>query len=89
MRIVSVPGRLVRDPVTRRPVDTDGLSIDPTDLYWARLLADGDVVKAPDLARTVTPVVDDKGTPVDPPAGDLATDIASPGTIAAAQEQKA
>lgn len=49
MRIVSVPGRLVRDPATRRPVDADGLVVDPTDLYWARLLADGDVEDAPDL----------------------------------------
>lgn len=47
MRIVSVPGRLVRDPVTRRPVDADGLTIDPTDVYWSRLLADGDVEEAP------------------------------------------
>lgn len=50
MRIVSVPGRLVRDPVTRRPVDADGLDIDPTDVYWTRLLADGDVEEAPELA---------------------------------------
>ncbi|MDR7259875.1 hypothetical protein J2X47_004081 [Sphingomonas sp. BE270] len=47
MKIVSVPGRLVRDPATRRPVDSDGIDIDPTDLVWARLLADGDVAAAP------------------------------------------
>lgn len=47
MKIVSVPGRLVRDPATRRPVDSDGIDIDPTDLSWARLLADGDVAAAP------------------------------------------
>jgi len=45
MRIVSVPDRLVRDPATRRVVDEVGISIDPTDLYWSRLLADGDVAE--------------------------------------------
>ena len=43
MRIVSVPDRLVRDPVTRRVVDAAGIDVDPTDPHWARLLADGDV----------------------------------------------
>ena len=46
MRIVSVLGRLVRDPVTRRPVDADGIDVDPTDPHWARLLADRDVAEA-------------------------------------------
>lgn len=44
MQIFAVPGRLVRDPATRRVVDDAGPTIDPNDLYWARLLADGDVV---------------------------------------------
>jgi hypothetical protein len=51
MRIVSVPGRLVRDPATRRPVDETGIDVDPTDLHWARLIADGDVAPAPDDAE--------------------------------------
>ncbi len=51
MRIVSVPGRLVRDPATRRVVDDAGIDIDPNDLYWSRLLADGDVVAAPVSSR--------------------------------------
>ena len=56
MRIVSVPGRLVRDPATRRVVDTDPITINPTDVYWARLLADGDVVEAPsDGAKSKEP----------------------------------
>lgn len=50
MRIVSVPGRLVRDPATRRPVDETGIDVDPNDLHWARLLADEDVASAPDMA---------------------------------------
>lgn len=55
MRIVSVPDRLVRDPVTRRPVDEAGLDVEPTDLYWARLIADGDVETAPDLPAPEAP----------------------------------
>lgn len=53
MIIVSVPERLVRDPATRRVVDDAGLSIDPTDVYWARLLADGDVAEAPEAQATI------------------------------------
>ncbi len=45
MNIVSVPGRLVRDPATRRVVDDAGLTIDPNDPTWSRLLADGDVAE--------------------------------------------
>ena len=51
MRIVSVPDRLVRDPATRRVVDDAGITVDPTDLYWARLIADGDVEEAPEKSR--------------------------------------
>lgn len=47
MLIISVPGRLVRDPVTRRVVDETPIEIDPLDLTWSRLLADGDVQEAP------------------------------------------
>lgn len=50
MRIVSVPGRLVRDPATRRPVTESGIDVHPHDLHWARLLADGDVQLAPQPA---------------------------------------
>lgn len=46
MLIVSVPGRLVHDPMTNRVVDDGGLEIDPTNVFWARLLADGDVKEA-------------------------------------------
>lgn len=79
MLIVSVPGRLVRDPVTSRPVDTTPIEIDPTDPYWARLLADGDVAEP--LTELVAPLVDSAGARVDPPAGDIAADIEAPGAI--------
>lgn len=49
MRIIAVPGRLVRDPVTRRVVDAEGITIDPVDPHWSRLLADGDVAEAPEV----------------------------------------
>ncbi len=49
MRIVAVPGRLVRDPVTRRLLDAQGIPFDPNDFYWARLIADGDAEVVEDL----------------------------------------
>jgi hypothetical protein len=91
MIIVSVPGRLVRDPATRRVVDNNGLTIDPNDVYWARLLADGDVAEKAgdpvDGADLVAPVTDDAGTPLDPPTGDIADDTAAPATIAPEEPQ--
>ncbi len=48
MRIIAVPDRLVRDPATRRVVDAAGITIDPVDPHWSRLLADGDVAEAPE-----------------------------------------
>ncbi|HEX7853872.1 MAG TPA: DUF2635 domain-containing protein [Sphingobium sp.] len=47
MMIYSVPGRLVRDPATRRLVTADGLEVDHTDPVWHRLLQDGDVSDEP------------------------------------------
>jgi hypothetical protein len=47
MDIVEVPGRLVRDPATRRVIGAEPVTIDPTQPHWVRLLADGDVVEAP------------------------------------------
>ncbi|MDQ2762288.1 MAG: DUF2635 domain-containing protein [Pseudomonadota bacterium] len=57
MLITSVAGRWVRDPATGRPIDDTPTPIDPTDPYWARLLADGDVKKAPEAEEaSPTPV---------------------------------
>jgi hypothetical protein len=50
VRIVAVPDRLVRDPATRRPVDAVGIDVDPLDLTWSRMIADGDVAVADDQA---------------------------------------
>ena len=49
MRIVTAPDRRVRDPETRRVIGPEGLTIDPTNLHWSRLLACGDVVEATEL----------------------------------------
>ncbi|MGY2732388.1 hypothetical protein [Sphingomonas sp. UYP23] len=48
VRIVAVPDRLVRDPLTRRPVDEVGIDIDPLDLTWSRMIADEDVAVVDD-----------------------------------------
>lgn len=55
MLIVAVPGRLVRDPDTRRVVDENPIEIDETNPAWARLLADGDVAAAPAPKAPATP----------------------------------
>jgi hypothetical protein len=44
MRVIPAPGLQVRDPATLQRVPDEGIDIDPTDLIWARLLADKDVV---------------------------------------------
>ncbi len=54
MDIVAVPGRLVRDPETRRVVGPDPIAINPADPHWVRLLADGDVARAPGVAARPT-----------------------------------
>ncbi|MFC0683093.1 MULTISPECIES: hypothetical protein [Novosphingobium] len=43
MRVVSVPGRRIVDPVTRRVVDERGIVVNPHDPHWTRLIDDGDV----------------------------------------------
>ncbi|WP_174296535.1 DUF2635 domain-containing protein [Sphingomonas bacterium] len=48
MDIVAVPGRLVRDPATRRVVGEEPVTINPAEPYWARLIADRDVAEAPE-----------------------------------------
>ncbi len=47
MRVIPAPGLQVRDPATLQMVPPEGIDIDPTDLTWARLLQDGDVVEQP------------------------------------------
>lgn len=82
MRIFAAPDRLVRDPETHLPLPTDGKEVSPHDVHWARLLRDGDVVDAP-ISEALDHLRDGDGIPVTLPEGDLAEDLANPGTIAA------
>lgn len=50
MRVVRVPGRLVRHPVTNRIIDDRGVQVDPDDLAFATLIAAGDLVVEPEEA---------------------------------------
>jgi hypothetical protein len=59
MFIKPAPGLVVRDPVTKTLIKTDQVfEVDPGDLYWNRLLRDGDVVvvtQQPAAASASTP----------------------------------
>lgn len=55
MRVYSVPGRLVRDPATRRVVDADGVDVNPLDPHWVRLINDEDVSLTPPPADSDEP----------------------------------
>ncbi|WP_260927369.1 hypothetical protein [Novosphingobium sp. 9] len=52
MRVVSVPGRRVVDPLSRRVVDEAGILVNPHDPTWNRLVRDGDVKVATDAPAT-------------------------------------
>ncbi|MHB9833826.1 DUF2635 domain-containing protein [Paraburkholderia terrae] len=55
MKVFPAPGLLVRDPVTKTHVPADeGLDVPDGDLFWNRLLRDGDVTLTP---PDVTPEV--------------------------------
>lgn len=43
-------GLVVRDPHTRQALPEGGAPVDTSDLYWARRLNDGDVVRAAEPA---------------------------------------
>ena len=51
MQLYPVPWRLVRDPATRRVVDAEGVTVNPHDPHWVRLLNDGDVTDVPPAAE--------------------------------------
>lgn len=82
MRIFAAPDRLVRDPETRLPLPVDGKEVADHDVHWTRLLRDGDVINVP-ISKALDHLRDGDGIPVTLPEGDLAEDLANPGTIAA------
>lgn len=43
MMVYPVPGRAVRDPVTKHVLTEDGLEVSEHDIFWARRVRDGDV----------------------------------------------
>lgn len=50
MLVKPVPGRLVRDPTTKQRIPETGIEVSDTDTFWARRLADGDVVEVKQAA---------------------------------------
>lgn len=57
MFVKPAPGLRVRDPRSRLHIPETGIEVSETDTYWARRLADGDVVLAtpPQPAKTSSP----------------------------------
>jgi hypothetical protein len=45
MIVKPAPGRKVRHPLTRQHIPEAGIEVSETDTYWARRIADGDVVE--------------------------------------------
>ncbi|HLJ65184.1 MAG TPA: DUF2635 domain-containing protein [Stellaceae bacterium] len=43
IHIKPVPGRLVRDPATLRPLPPEGIEVEETNVFWYRRLTAGDV----------------------------------------------
>jgi hypothetical protein len=87
MIVKPAEGLTVFDPVTARPLPPEGITIVEGDLHWARLELDRDVTVEPD-PDILAPVLDANGSPVDPPAGDIAANIASPGKISVRSSSK-
>lgn len=48
-------GVKVRDPVSKLHIPEAGIEVPNTDTYWARRLADGDVVEVKPAAKTASP----------------------------------
>lgn len=55
MLIQSKPGLKIRDPHSKLPIPAEGIEVSETDTYWARRLADGDVVEV--TAAPPSPVI--------------------------------
>jgi len=51
MMVYPVPGRIIHDPVTQRPVRPRGLKVSKEDPFWIRALRAGDVSETPSKAE--------------------------------------
>lgn len=47
MKVYPVPGRVVRDPVTKHVLTDEGLDVSEHDIFWARRIRDEDVSTTP------------------------------------------
>jgi hypothetical protein len=64
MLVKPAPGMKVRDPRSRLVVPELGLEVSASDSYWARRLADGDVVEVkPEAPAAAQPAEARKTTP--------------------------
>lgn len=52
MTVYPVPGRKVRDPVTKRVLTDEGLEVSIHDIFWAKRVRDGDVTTTAPAAPT-------------------------------------
>lgn len=65
MTVYPVPGRKVRDPVTKRVLTDEGLGVSIHDIFWARRVRDGDVTTTAPVAAVATELKSE-ATPVAP-----------------------
>ena len=52
MRVVSVPGRTIRNPATGRVIDDVGIEVSSHDVTFHTLVAHGDLAIVPEAAPT-------------------------------------
>ncbi len=60
MKIKPAPGLSVRDPATMQLLPPEGITVEATDLHWARALRDGDVVEVSTVRPAPKPKADPK-----------------------------
>ncbi|NWA24054.1 DUF2635 domain-containing protein [Pseudomonas gingeri] len=68
MRIYASPGLLVRDPVKRDFLPSEGREVPDDDLYWLRRLSCGDATLTQPDEISVEPKAPAKNTPTQPSA---------------------
>lgn len=74
MFVKPAPGTLVRDPATKSFVPEEGMTVDPNNLDWARMVADGSVVVADAPVKGAKAKGKAKATPTPPPADPAQTE---------------
>jgi hypothetical protein len=59
MKVYPVPGRAVRDPVTKHVLTEDGLEVSEHDIFWARRIRDEDVTTTAPAKAAATETKDE------------------------------